>query len=173
MRSSLVVRASDCQCTSCNSPGFDPSIRWHSGIWGAADEAVLNIVWRKKNPQKIFRESFPDGSLKNELSKQYGATTYALDIFVCRPCLIRQYFVILYFSNISMFVTLMPKNFFLLERKGSGGENCVGLFCSEYSKVWPVSDATEGNHTLQMKDRWESNINVLYGISISKKHCYT
>ncbi len=40
MRSSLVVRASDCQCTSCNGPGFDPS----SGIWGAAYEAVLNIV---------------------------------------------------------------------------------------------------------------------------------
>jgi hypothetical protein len=28
----LVVRASDCQCTSCNGPGFDPSIRRHSGI---------------------------------------------------------------------------------------------------------------------------------------------
>jgi hypothetical protein len=32
MRSSLVVRASDCQCTSCNGPGFDPRIRRHSGI---------------------------------------------------------------------------------------------------------------------------------------------
>ncbi len=48
MRSSLVVRASDCQCTSCNGPGFDPSIRLHSGIWGAADEAVLNIVRTKR-----------------------------------------------------------------------------------------------------------------------------
>ncbi len=48
MRSSLVVRASDCQCTSCNGPGFDPSIRRHSGIWGAADEAVLNIVLNKR-----------------------------------------------------------------------------------------------------------------------------
>jgi hypothetical protein len=48
MRSSLVVRASDCQCTSCNGPGFDPSICRHSGIWGAADEAVLNIVRKKK-----------------------------------------------------------------------------------------------------------------------------
>ncbi len=45
MRSGLVVRASDFQCTSCNGPGFDPSIRRHSGIWGAADEAVLNTVW--------------------------------------------------------------------------------------------------------------------------------
>ncbi len=54
MRSSLVVRASDCQCTSCNGPGFDPSIRRHSGIWGAADEAVLNKVWKKnkKSPPK-------------------------------------------------------------------------------------------------------------------------
>jgi hypothetical protein len=52
IRSSLVVRASDCQCTSCNGPGFDPSIHRHSGIWGAADEAVLNIVRtkRKKSP---------------------------------------------------------------------------------------------------------------------------
>jgi hypothetical protein len=59
MRSSLVVRASNCQCTSCNGPGFDPSIRRHSGIWGAADEAVLNIVRTKKKkippPQKKKR----------------------------------------------------------------------------------------------------------------------
>ncbi len=55
MRSSLVVRASDCQCTSCNGPGFDPSIRRHSGIWGAAVEAVLNIVWKRiKNPPKKY-----------------------------------------------------------------------------------------------------------------------
>jgi hypothetical protein len=58
MRSSLVVRASDWQCTSCNGPGFDPSIRRHSGIWGAADEAVLNIIRtkRKKSPKKIFKK---------------------------------------------------------------------------------------------------------------------
>ncbi len=54
MRSSLVIRASDCQCTSCNGPGLDLSIRRHSGIWGAADEAMLNIVRtkRKKSPPK-------------------------------------------------------------------------------------------------------------------------
>jgi hypothetical protein len=54
---------SDCQCTSCNGPGFDPSIRRHSGIWGAADEAVLNIVrTNRKNPPKkyfILSGSFP------------------------------------------------------------------------------------------------------------------
>ncbi len=32
MRSSLVVRASDCQCKRCNSPGFNPSIHRHSLI---------------------------------------------------------------------------------------------------------------------------------------------
>ncbi len=60
MRSSLMVRASDCQCTSCNGPGFDPSIRRHSGIWRAADEAVLNIVRKKKkkSPQKIKKLKF-------------------------------------------------------------------------------------------------------------------
>ncbi len=52
MRSSRVVRAVGCQCRSRNSPGrlgYDPSILQHSGIWGAADEAVLNTVHRKKS----------------------------------------------------------------------------------------------------------------------------
>ncbi len=35
-----------------NCPGFDPSILRHSGIWGAAVEAVSKIVHKKKN-QKI------------------------------------------------------------------------------------------------------------------------
>ncbi len=47
MRPSQVVRASDSQCRSRNCPGFDLSILRHSGIWGAADEAVLNIVHKK------------------------------------------------------------------------------------------------------------------------------
>jgi hypothetical protein len=52
MRSSLVVRASDCQCRSSNCPGFDPSILRHSEILGKADEAVLNTVHkRKENPK--------------------------------------------------------------------------------------------------------------------------
>ncbi len=36
-----------------NCPGFDPGVLRHSGIWGVADEAVLNIVhtWKIfKNP---------------------------------------------------------------------------------------------------------------------------
>ncbi len=51
MRSSRVVRASGCHCLSRNSPGFDPSILRHSGIWGAAYEACW-ITYRKnpKNP---------------------------------------------------------------------------------------------------------------------------
>jgi len=44
MRSSLVVRASGCQCKYSNDPGFKSSIRVHSEIWGAADEAVANTV---------------------------------------------------------------------------------------------------------------------------------
>ncbi len=31
--------------------GFDPSILRHCGIWGAADEAVLNNGHKKKNPK--------------------------------------------------------------------------------------------------------------------------
>jgi len=45
MRSSRVVRASDCQCRSHNSPGFDPSSLWQSRIWGAAASSS-NIVSR-------------------------------------------------------------------------------------------------------------------------------
>ncbi len=41
------------QCWSRNCPGFDPSILRHSGIWGAADETVLNTVHiRTKNPEE-------------------------------------------------------------------------------------------------------------------------
>jgi hypothetical protein len=61
MRSSLGVRASDWKCRSRNSPGFDPSILQHSGIWGAADEAVLNTVHRKKSqkiPLSILQRKF-------------------------------------------------------------------------------------------------------------------
>ncbi len=53
MRSSLLVRTSDCHCNSCNGPGFVPSIRRHSGIWGAADEAVLNIILKKISQKYI------------------------------------------------------------------------------------------------------------------------
>ncbi len=37
-----IVRASDSQCQSHSSPGFNPSILRRSGIWEAADEAALN-----------------------------------------------------------------------------------------------------------------------------------
>ncbi len=47
MRSSRVVRASGFQCQSPNSPGFDPRILRLSGIWGAADNAVLNNIYNK------------------------------------------------------------------------------------------------------------------------------
>ncbi len=54
MRSSREVRASDSQCQSRSCPGFDPSILRHSGIWGAADDTVLNKVLEnsKKSPWK-------------------------------------------------------------------------------------------------------------------------
>ena len=50
IRSSRVVRESDSQCRSRNCPGFDLSVLRHSGIWGAADEAVMNKV-HAKNPK--------------------------------------------------------------------------------------------------------------------------
>ncbi len=60
MKSSRMVRASDCQCWSRNSPGFDPSILRHSGIWGAADDAVLNTVHREKNKKSPCLRFFAD-----------------------------------------------------------------------------------------------------------------
>ncbi len=91
MRSSLVDRASDCQCTSCNGPGFDPSIRRYSGIWGAVDEAVLNIVRKKKkkSPQKIFKNKtihtylpfYKLASLTSQLTRP-EITTYPLSATV-------------------------------------------------------------------------------------------
>ncbi len=44
LRSNRVVRSSYCQCRCRSSLLFDPSILRHNGIWGAADEAVLNKV---------------------------------------------------------------------------------------------------------------------------------
>ncbi len=60
MRTSLVVRASDCQCTSCNGPGFDPSIRRHSGIWGRQMKQcwILYEQKEKNPPQKIFKKYY-------------------------------------------------------------------------------------------------------------------
>ncbi len=56
MRSSRLVRASDCKFKNLNSPGFDPSILRHSEIWGVADEAVLNKV--HKNNLGPYRSSW-------------------------------------------------------------------------------------------------------------------
>ncbi len=56
---SRLARASDCQCQSRNSRGFDPSVLRHSGTWGAADEAVLKEVHKKYSD--VYRPSEPYG----------------------------------------------------------------------------------------------------------------
>jgi hypothetical protein len=58
MRSSRVVRAADNQCRSRNCPRFDLSILCHSGIWEAADEAVLNIAHKKYPENSSFEIEF-------------------------------------------------------------------------------------------------------------------
>ncbi len=46
-----------CRSRICPGSGFDPSILRHSGIWGAADDAVLNKVL--KIPKKFpFKQIF-------------------------------------------------------------------------------------------------------------------
>jgi hypothetical protein len=40
----------------CNGPGFDPGIRRYSGIWGAAEEAVLNIVQLTMQPDNQTKQ---------------------------------------------------------------------------------------------------------------------
>ncbi len=51
MRSSRVIRASNCQCQSHNSPGFNPSILRHSGIEGRQ----MKQCWAKST--KKFNKS--------------------------------------------------------------------------------------------------------------------
>jgi hypothetical protein len=54
MMSYRVVRVSDCQFQSRNSPGFDPSVLRDSGIWWAADEAVLKTAHKKSIKIPLF-----------------------------------------------------------------------------------------------------------------------
>ncbi len=87
MRSGWVVRASDFQCQSRNSPGFDPSILRHSGISGAADEAVLNTVHRKNKIKKIplfemWLLSCASGSLLRLWESLFRLCTYKVVLFL-------------------------------------------------------------------------------------------
>ncbi len=54
IKSSRVIRASDCQCKSCNSPGF---IQASPTQWNlrAADKAVLNKVHKSKNKKSLCK----------------------------------------------------------------------------------------------------------------------
>ncbi len=74
--SSWVVRASDCQCRSHNSPGFNPSILRHSGIWGAANETVLDKVGYIKNPSLGF---YVKRSVPTRLKRRYRVPTMTSD----------------------------------------------------------------------------------------------
>ncbi len=107
----LMVRASDCQCTSGNGPGFDPSIRRHSGIWRAADEAVLNKVRKKifkKSPQKIFKKkiniSWKYLCISSNIRKSFLIFDFAPDPiwFLFYQC--GTYFTILYYSHLYRFI---------------------------------------------------------------------
>ncbi len=55
---SPVVRASGSECRSRNCPRFDPNILRNIRFWGATDEAVLNIVKKKKKQKKLSCSSF-------------------------------------------------------------------------------------------------------------------
>ncbi len=75
MRSSRVVRAFDCQCKFCNSPGFNPSIHRHSEIWRVAYKAVSSYaLFNKiqKNPpvKKEIRKSFSLCAIQNIFIKE-------------------------------------------------------------------------------------------------------
>ncbi len=52
--------------------GVDPNIRRHSGIWGAADEAVFSTVRKIKNPPK-----------NNFLKSKYRYRAKSPDIYPC------------------------------------------------------------------------------------------
>ncbi len=90
MRSSRVVRASDWQCQSRNSPGSVLSILRHSGIWGAADEAGLKNVHNKKmsknhpfnNTKKTQRRRITVTSSLNEISMDPRTWVLLLPLWV-------------------------------------------------------------------------------------------
>ncbi len=82
MRSSLVVRASDSQCRSHNCPGFDPSFLRHSEIWGVADEAMLNIVHKKKKNKKPFKK-LPKNEQKTKTTVCYTSAGISLVWKLC------------------------------------------------------------------------------------------
>ena len=97
MESSRVVRASDNHCRSRNCPGFDPSILRHSGIWGAADEAVH----RKNQQQKICsqketnRISYADMGQHRFHSLPDTICIKHLAKLSCYKIIFRQYFTLL------------------------------------------------------------------------------
>jgi hypothetical protein len=73
MLNTLWVTVSDLQCQSFISPGLNPGILRHSGIWGAANEAVLNKVLYKSFqnfPQKIL--------IKREKTGKFRKLVYSL-----------------------------------------------------------------------------------------------
>ncbi len=95
------VRLSDCQCLSHNSPGFDPIIFYHSGIWGKADEVMLNKL-HEKNFQKVplletrqATSSYPFGTLSlMSKSTEIGIpviimTLWSQGLYVGHPTTIR------------------------------------------------------------------------------------
>ncbi len=49
---------------SRNSPGFDPSILQHSGIWGAAEKAVLNKAIKKSKKILLFKKTLKNKRLR-------------------------------------------------------------------------------------------------------------
>ncbi len=79
-RSSLIVKAFDSQSNSCNSPGFDPSIRPQSGIGGAAYEAVY-----LEKTKKTFYFSYVETAGKMDVGR--GTFVWSLSslaaVFVC------------------------------------------------------------------------------------------
>ncbi len=62
-------------CTSTVDYQFDPSILRHSEIWGAADEAVLNNVHKKKKSKKIPLLYI----INQELSTKYSSVLVSHD----------------------------------------------------------------------------------------------
>ncbi len=121
MRSSLVVRAPDSQCTSCNGPEFDHSIRRHSRIWGAVDEAVLNIVWKKNPPKKYLKK------IKNKIFLGWGGPARrSTSSNTCQQggavlyCHDKLHFSIILFLFFFMFKTLFMQDWWNFLPPGAG-----------------------------------------------------
>ncbi len=140
-----MVRASDCQCRSLNSPGFDSSNLRHSGISGAADEAVLNINTEKKN--------LKNPSVKYLMFMKLLSKRYSFRVWVRILCFLWQIF----YTEINVFSvgdSIAKSNWVVWAGRGRGTSSGIWvnkkpsdtiLYCTVYMYLYMLFSRQTGS----------------------------